>query len=310
MNKITDDFDEFVEEISLNESLKKDIISKHNSLGDMIKKEAPDGYTIERILLSGSYAKHTVLNEYDKDKKPDVDMIVIIKDENQDVDTVNSDFLTYFKDKKGSVVSEIRQQSNSIGLIYSNISVDIVIATYDEQKETLKIASNKKHTWVESNALKHIGYMKDKKATYEGFSYYSLMKLFKYLNKEIYKTKIKSYTLEQLIHLCTPYPSVGTRLHQAFVETVNNISKLSSIYEIRDCCDNSKKGYDDKDIDVFEDFKALISETADLANSAIEGNRKDWEKIFGDRFPEQPDKKVENNAKYDKTQTPWCNNKR
>ena len=254
MNKITDDFDEFIEEISLNESLKKDIISKHNSLGDMIKKEAPDGYTIERILLSGSYAKHTVLNEYDKDKKPDVDMIVIIKDENQDVDTVNSDFLTYFKDKKGSVVSEIRQQSNSIGLIYSNISVDIVIATYDEQKETLKIASNKKHTWVESNALKHIGYMKDKKATYEGFSYYSLMKLFKYLNKEIYKTKIKSYTLEQLIHLCTPYPSVGTRLHQAFVETVNNISKLSSIYEIRDCCDNSKKGYDDNDIDVFEDF--------------------------------------------------------
>lgn len=307
MNKITDDFNDFIDDISLNGYLKNDIISKHNSLGDMIKRDPPEGYTIEKICLSGSYAKHTVLNEYDENKKPDVDMIVIIKDTDSNVDTVNSDFLSYFQNKKGNVVSEIRQQSNSIGLIYSNISVDIVIAIYDDKKDILRIASDKKHDWIESNALNHVKYMKNQNAKYEGFSYYSLMKLFKYLNKEIYEVKIKSYTLEQLIHFCEPTSIVGMRLHQAFVETLNNINALTSIEEIVDCYDNSKVGYDEKDIDSFEYFKFQISDTTKLANNAIDGNRKDWEKVFGEKFPKQPDIKVENNAKYDTKQTPWCN---
>lgn len=306
MNKITDDFEHFIDEISLNETLKEDIISKHTSLENMIKSDPPEGYTIEKIRLSGSYAKHSVLNEYDENKMPDVDMIVIIKDTGKNVDTINSDFLDYFKEKKSNVVSEIRQQSNSIGLIYSNISVDVVIAIYDEKEDILKIASSKKHDWIESNALKHIEYMKSQNKKYEGFSYYSLVKLFKYLNKEIYEIKLKSYTLEQLIHCCAPTPTVGMRLHQAFVKTINNINDLSSINEIVDCCDNTKIGYDEKDIDTFDDFMLQISETAELANDAINGNRKNWGQIFGERFPKQPNIKVENNARYDKNQTPWC----
>ena len=39
---------------------------------------------------------------------------------------------------------------------------------------------------------------------------------------------------------------------------------------------------------------------------AINGDRKKWEEIFGDRFPEQTDKQVENNNQYDEKQTPWC----
>ena len=100
MNKITDDFEHFIDKISLNETLKEDIISKHTSLKNMIESDPPEGYTIEKIRLSGSYAKHSVLNEYDENKMPDVDMIVIIKDTGKNVDTINSDFLDYFKEKK------------------------------------------------------------------------------------------------------------------------------------------------------------------------------------------------------------------
>ena len=304
-NTLTDDFERFVKEISLDKSKVDDIIAKHNGLTDMIKSNPPDGYSIKKSRLSGSYAKHTVLNEYDKNKKPDVDVIVILDGSSLDVDKVNKDFFNYFQEKKATVVSEIRQQSNSIGLIYSNIGVDIVLAL-DSGNNNISIASNKMHDWIDSNALKHVEYMEKQNGKYEAFSYYSLMKLFKYLNKEIFKYKLKSFTLEQLVHQCAPAPKIGLRLYQAFEQTINNIANLGSIDEIRDCCDESKKGYDEKDKPYFNLFLTQARDYSKLASDAVHGDRTKWEEIFGDRFPKQPSKKVINEANYDKKQTPWC----
>ncbi len=303
-NTLTSDFNKFIETISLDAKDEEDIKRKHNNLTNMIMNDKSTGYKILKTRLSGSYAKHTVLNEYNVDKLPDVDVIVIIDECDKNVDEINDDFLKYFKEKKGKVTSNIRQQSNSIGIIYSNISVDMVIGKIKNNE--LKICSNKKHTWISSNALMHIDYMIKKNKEYEGFSYYSLMKLFKYLNKEQLNNKLKSYTLEQLIHKCCPIPTIGLRLYQAFEKTLSNIKKISSITDIRDCCDESKVGYDDKDILVFEGFIEEIANYSDLARKAIEGDRKKWEDIFGDRFPRQPNKIVKNEANYDKSQTPWC----
>lgn len=303
-NSLTEDFNDFVSKISLNSKEEQDIISKHNGLTDMIKREPPDGYKIVKTRLSGSYAKHTVLNEYDDEKLPDVDVIIMIESNDKSVDEINLDFLDYFEKKKGKVTSNIRQQSNSIGLIYSNISVDMVIGVMED--EQLKITSNKQHDWLETNCLKHIDYMIERNKEYEGFSYYSLMKLVKYLNKEILNNKLKSYTLEQVVHHCAPKDSVGLRLYQAFAKTLYNIACLSSIKDIKDCCDNSKKGYDDKDEMYFSSFIEEIKKYSKLADEALDGDRTKWQEIFGERFPEQPKETVKNEAKYDKTQTPWC----
>ena len=172
--------------------------------------------------------------------------------------------------------------------------------------DKLKICSNKKHDWISSNALIHIDYMIKKNKEYEGFSYYSLMKLFKYLNKEQLNNKLKSYTLEQLIHKCCPIPTVGLRLYQAFAKTLDNIKEISSITEIRDCCDEDKDGYDENDVLIFDPFKEEIANYSDLAKEALDGNRKKWEEIFGDRFPCQPNEIVKDEANYDKSHTPWC----
>lgn len=153
-NSLTEDFNKFVEIISLNSKEEEDIKSKHNSLTNMIIADPPKGYNIVKTRLSGSYAKHTVLNEYNVDKLPDVDIITIIDSCDKSVDEINADFLNYFEDKKGKVTSNIRQQSNSIGIIYSNISVDMVIGILKDDK--LKICSNKKHDWISSNALIHM----------------------------------------------------------------------------------------------------------------------------------------------------------
>ena len=67
-----------------------------------------------------------------------------------------------------------------------------------------------------------------------------------------------------------------------------------------------KPGYDDKDKNSFLSFKEEINILYKKSLEAISGDRKKWEEIFGGRFPEQPDKKVENNNQYDKKQTPWC----
>lgn len=303
-NSLTEDFNKFVEIISLNSKEEEDIKSKHNSLTNMIIADPPKGYNIVKTRLSGSYAKHTVLNEYNADKLPDVDIITIIDSCDKSVDEINADFLNYFEDKKGKVTPNIRQQSNSIGIIYSNINVDMVIGILKDDK--LKICSNKKHDWISSNALIHIDYMIKKNKEYEGFSYYSLMKLFKYLNKEQLNNKLKSYTLEQLIHKCCPIPTVGLRLYQAFAKTLDNIKEISSIMEIRDCCDEDKDGYDEKDVLIFDAFKEEIANYSDLAKEALDGNRKKWEEIFRDRFPCQPNEIVKNEANYDKSHTPWC----
>lgn len=305
VSKITEDFDTFVDKISLNKDKLQDIISKHNSLTDMIKNDPPTGYKVYKTRLSGSYAKHTTLNETDDTKKPDVDVVLYIETDKEEVDEINSDFLNYFQDKKAKVVSEIRQQSNSIGLIYSNISVDFVLAKSDED-DNLRITCHKKHEWIDTNAIKQVQFMTDQNQAYEGFSYLSLMKLFKYLNKKRVDNCIKSYTLEQLIHNCVPKPKIGQTLPKVFVDTLKNIIELDSVEDIKDCCDSSKCGYDEKDKYTFTLFKDELSLIYDKAVKALDGDRKLWEEIFGDDFPKQPDQKVTNSSDYDRSQTPWC----
>ena len=252
-------------------------------------------------MLSG---KGCGINEYDPNKNPDVDIVVIIDSEIDDVDKINNDFYEYLRDKKATVVQEVRQQSNSIGLKYKNIDVDIVLAKQNDDG-SIRITSDKNHTWIDSNCLKQIDYITEQNQTY-GFGYKKLMKLFKYLNKEILNNKIKSYTMEMIVHQCVPANRVDLKLWTAFSETLGNIIALSSIEEVKDCCDSSKVGYDDKDKNIFLSFKDEIDTLYQKSLEAINGDRKKWEEIFGDRFPEQPDKKVENNNQYDKKQTPWC----
>lgn len=303
-NTLTEDFNTFIDTISLDKKLKDDIISKHTSLTDMIKEEHPKDYKINKTRLSGSYGKGTEINEYDPNKNPDVDIVVILDTEVDDVDKINDDFYEYLKEKKSAVVQEVRQQSNSIGLKYKNIDVDIVLAK-ENGDGSIRITSDKNHSWIDSNCLKQVDYMTEKNQTY-GFGYKKLMKLFKYLNKEVLNNKIKSYTMEMIVHQCVPANRVDLKLWTAFSETLGNIVDLSSIEEIKDCCDSSKAGYDTKDKDIFLSFKDEIDTLYKKSLEAINGDRKKWEEIFGDRFPEQPDKKVENNNQYDKKQTPWC----
>ena len=291
--------------IDQDKKIKNDIIDKHTSLTDMIKQDHPKGYNINRTRISGSYGKNTEIKEFDPNKNPDVDIVIILDTEIDDVKQINKDFYDYLIDKKASVVQEVRQQSNSIGLKYKNIDVDIVLAK-DNKDGSIKITSDKKQSWIDSNCLKQIDYMTEQSKKYTTFGYKKLMKLFKYLNKEILNNKIKSYTLEMLIHQCVPSNRVDLKIWNAFSETLGNIVNLESIEDIKDCCDSAKNGYDDKDKNIFSHFKNEIFELYKKSLDAINGDRKKWEEIFGNRFPVQPEQKVKNNNQYDKKQTPWC----
>mgnify|MGYP004473343725 CR=1 FL=1 len=302
---LTEDFDAFIDIIDQDKKIKNDIIDKHTSLTDMIKQDHPKGYNINRTRISGSYGKNTEIKEFDPNKNPDVDIVIILDTEIDDVKQINKDFYDYLIDKKASVVQEVRQQSNSIGLKYKNIDVDIVLAK-DNKDGSIKITSDKKQSWIDSNCLKQIDYMTEQNKKYTTFGYKKLMKLFKYLNKEILNNKIKSYTLEMLIHQCVPSNRVDLKIWNAFSETLGNIVNLESIEDIKDCCDSAKNGYDDKDKNIFSHFKNEIFELYKKSLDAINGDRKKWEEIFGNRFPVQPEQKVKNNNQYDKKQTPWC----
>lgn len=302
---LTEDFDAFIDIIDQDKKIKNDIIDKHTSLTDMIKQDHPKGYNINRTRISGSYGKNTEIKEFDPNKNPDVDIVIILDTEIDDVKQINKDFYDYLIDKKASVVQEVRQQSNSIGLKYKNIDVDIVLAK-DNKDGSIKITSDKKQSWIDSNCLKQIDYMTEQSKKYTTFGYKKLMKLFKYLNKEILNNKIKSYTLEMLIHQCVPSNRVDLKIWNAFSETLGNIVNLESIEDIKDCCDSAKNGYDDKDKNIFSHFKNEIFELYKKSLDAINGDRKKWEEIFGNRFPVQPEQKVKNNNQYDKKQTPWC----
>lgn len=162
---LTEDFNTFIDTISLDKKLKDDIISKHTSLTNMIKEDHPKDYKINKTRISGSYGKGTEINEYDPNKNPDVDIVVIIDSEIDDVDKINNDFYEYLRDKKATVVQEVRQQSNSIGLKYKNIDVDIVLAKQNDDG-SIRITSDKNHTWIDSNCLKQIDYITEQNQTY------------------------------------------------------------------------------------------------------------------------------------------------
>ena len=191
---LTEDFNSFINTISLDQKLKDDIIGKHTHLTDMIKQDPPKGYSINKTRISGSYGKDTEINEFDSNKNPDVDIVAILDADIDDVQKINKDFYDYFKDKKASVVQEVRLQSNSIGLKYKNIDVDIVLAKENNNNDgSIKITSDKKQSWIDSNCLRQIDYMTNQNKKYTTFGYKKLVKLFKYLNKEILNKRLLPY---------------------------------------------------------------------------------------------------------------------
>lgn len=230
--------------------------------------------------------------------------MLVLETDIDDVETINSDFLSYLQEKKGAVVEEVRQQSNSIGVLYKNIDVDIVLAK--DKTDGIKITSNKSKSWLDSNCLNQVDFMTGQNKKYS-FNYRNLMKLFKYLNKECLSTSVKSYTLEMLVHQCVPALKSGQRLYELFADTLQNIVDIKRVDDIRDCCDSSLKGFDEKDLYSFSLFKDEMDILSSKAQDSIVGNRKKWEEIFGDDFPKQPNTIITNNNSYDKKQTPWYN---
>ena len=216
---LTEDFETFIDTISLDKKLKNDIIDKHTSLTNMIQEDQPDGYNINRTRISGSYGKDTEINEFDPNKNPDVDIVVILDTDLDNVEQIHKDFYDYLVDNFSSVVQEVRQQSNSIGLKYKNIDVDIVLAK-DNEDGSIKITSDKLQTLIYSNCLRQLDYKTEQNKYYTTFGYKKLMKLFKYLNKEVLNNKIKSYTLEMLVHQCVPTNRVDLKILNAFSEWI------------------------------------------------------------------------------------------
>lgn len=303
MNTLTNDFNEFLNLIGIDASTKKDIQNKHTSFSSMINKADINNYEIISTHLSGSYAKHTEINEPDN-KNPDVDLVVFFNTNVKDPNKIYNDFYNYIYDKKISKTKEIRKQSNSIGLKYEDIDMDIVLAP-NCNIEDLKIVSVKEQNIIDSNCLKHVEYLINRNQQFKDntFSFYSLHKLFKYINKFRINNKIKSFTLEMLINNCCPKPKNDDELWHMFLYTLENIINITSIELIKDCCDKNKQGYDDKDIFIFTLFKSELISIYNLTKEAISGKRTNWNLIFGDLFPQQED--VQNNNIYDRTQTPW-----
>ena len=140
----------------------------------------------------------------------------------------------------------------------------------------------------------------EKRAKKYEINYYGLMKIFKYLNKNILRNSLKSYTLEMLVHQCVPEYKVGQTIPQMFRDTMQSICSIDRVNEIRDCYDSSKNGYDNKDVENFDKFKAEITVLSEMAVEALAGKRFLWEKIFGDMFPRQPSIKIVDKNIYDK----------
>ncbi len=303
MNKISDDFNNYIDSITIAQRDIDDIVAKHNSFREMIQKNPPEGYSIERIRLSGSYAKGLVVKDEDKKSKPDVDMIIIFKNMNYNISKIATDIEKYLNEKKGNISKNIRKQSNSFRVEYENIDLDIVIAR--EINGKLEIASFKNNTWQESNCLKQVDYYKNINDNYK-YDYKGLMKIFKYMNKNILKYSIKSYTMEMFVNQCVPKSSIMS-IQEAVLETLIEMNRITNIAEIKDCVDKNKSGYDIKDFFHFSSFKAEISLICGTMEMALNGNRKLLEEIFGEKFPKQNDVIVKDRSTHEKKHTPYCN---
>jgi hypothetical protein len=283
------DFKALVSSIQPSDDNVTDAKAAHEKVRERLRTDAEFKEAHKDTFLSGSYARHTAINDIN-----DVDVICVV-DINQAI-TEPEVVLAWTQAILGKYYKETKRQGRSVGAkAAKGVWLDIVPATPMAADDgPLWIPDREARQWVQTNPKGQISAATDKNKATSGY-YVQIVKLMKFWRDRLptESCRLKSYILESLIHGSIGSPSS----HAAGV--VNVLEGVESKYGVyRDlnlvptisdpgyASVNVAKHWESKD---FNDFIKQVKAAATTARKALDNtdeseSRKLWRQVFGSKF--------------------------
>ena len=268
-----------------------DAKNAHERVRDQIRTDEESKEAHKDTFLSGSYARHTALNDIN-----DVDVICIV-----DIDHVNTPaevVLAWMQSILGKYYKTTKRQGRSVGAqAAKGVWLDIVPATpMNSGDGPLWIPDREAKQWVSTHPKGQIKAATDKNKSTHGY-YVQIVKLMKFWRDRLPKEscKPKSYILESLVHT-----TIGATSSHAsgIVSVLEGIESSYGFYRgLRLVPTIPDPGYASVNVakhwesDDFNDFMNQVKAAAATARKALDSteeteSRKLWRQLFGSRFGE------------------------
>ncbi|XFA99657.1 hypothetical protein ACAG96_03500 [Candidatus Izemoplasma sp. B36] len=287
MNKIKNScFDEYIKNISANQSEVDKIISSHTNVRDKLSKSDLNNKIVKMVLI-GSYKRSTntktIING---DKKIDVDIAIIFKKDSYQkpqsiIDKIYNELNSY-----NEYSGKVTRQTRSIGVELSKTHIDVVPfqEIISDTDSPIYISSKDKQTWVKTDPIGHINHYNEIGNNCTNFTQYSkALKWWKKINKPSDSKFPISIAFEEWVALY--YSEEGNKF-----ESLLYIMKKIRDNQIRNYLQdplNSENNFLSKMSDNnFEVFKNILNESIQDIEKGLENEDINLiRKRFGVDFP-------------------------
>lgn len=281
-------FNDFLKEIEIKESEKEKIIKRHQYIRERLRGKIKND-SRKPDFLTGSYARHTQIRPIN-----DIDIMVTFDNDEYWEKYGNNPqlFLSFLKRKLREIYpsSELRTQTHSIGLIFSEVpNVDVVPAfIIDDKLEIYQIPDKEFTRFIKTSPPKH----QELISRYNSFLNQKFIPIIKILKKwrENNDINLKSFHLEVFCMniFKTPF--------KHFQDGLNLFFSNASTRILQKCLDPIGLSGELDDYLSFEEKMKLsyvFKEKSKLSNKAIElecnGQHQEsidqWNEILGNPFP-------------------------
>jgi hypothetical protein len=287
--ELASDFKALLSSIQPGEQDVTDAKAAHEKVREQLRTDSESKDAHKDTFLSGSYARHTAINDIN-----DVDVICVL-----DLDysiTEPEVVLAWIQSILARYYKEPKRQGRSVGAqADKGVWIDIVPATLmSADNGPLLIPDRKAKEWVQTHPKGQIGASTNKNKGTNGY-YVQVIKLMKFWRDRMptESCRLKSYILESLIHGSIGSPSS----HAAgIVNVLEGVERAYGMYRdlnivptISDpgyASVNVAKHWESKD---FNDFMTQVKAAAGFARKALDNtdeteSRKLWRRIFGSQF--------------------------
>lgn len=287
--ELASDFNKFLSSIQPGDSDITDAKAAHEKVREQLRTDEESKDAHKETFLSGSYARHTAINDIN-----DVDVICVL-----DLDHTTTEpetVLVWLQGILNEYYSEVRAQGRSVGAkAAKGVWIDIVPSTLVGSDDgPLWIPDRDAKQWVQTHPKGQIAAGVSKNQITDGY-YVQTVKLLKAWRDRLptESCRPKSYILETLTHETIGLP---TSHATAIVNVLEGVERNYGIYRtLKSVPAIYDPGYSIINIakrwqfTEFNDFMTQVKAAAATARQALNStdeaeSRKLWRQIFGSKF--------------------------
>ena len=266
-----------------------DAKAAHEKVREQLRNDGEFKDALKDTFLSGSYARHTAIDDIN-----DVDVICVI-----DIDhsiTEPEVVLAWTQAILGKYYKETKRQGRSVGAqAAKGVWLDIVPATpVGADDGPLRIPDREARQWVQTHPKGQIQAATDKNKATDGY-YVQVVKLMKFWRDKLptESCRLKSYILESMIYGSVGSPSshadAVVKVLEGMERTYGSYRDLNMVPAIADPGYASVSVAKHWEFADFNDFMKQVNAAAGTARKALDStdeseSRKLWRQVFGSTF--------------------------